>query len=64
MLNSSYRAVPPGAAVMSEECGAVAQRLAGGGTLNKTEPHRCQKPFPGNVFGLTRTQSVSYRPRV
>lgn len=37
MLNSSYRVVPPGAAVKSEERGAVAQRLAGGGTLNKSE---------------------------
>lgn len=48
MLNSPYRVVPPGAAVMSEERGAVTQRLAGGGTLNKSEAHRCQKQFPGN----------------
>lgn len=48
MLNSSYRVVPPGAAVMSEERGAVAQRLAAGGTLNKSEARRCQKQLPGN----------------
>lgn len=48
MLNSSYGVVPAGAAVTSEEGGAVAQRLAGGGTLNKSEAHRCQKQFPGN----------------
>lgn len=64
MLNSSYRVVPPGAAVMSEERGAFAQCLAGGGTLNKSEARQCQKQFPGNGGACFWPQSVSYHPKV